>query len=241
MIERSLVSWGTTEIPYEIRRSARRATVSLAIEPEGGLFVTAPAATPITKLDHVVRSKARWITQHLAQRVRAPEPAAREFVSGETCLYLGRQYRLAVVQSEQVGPIQLRAGRLHLAIPSALPKGREPAYTRAALVDWYRRRAREHLPPWLRSFAARLGVHHVAVLVADQAKRWGSCSGRTVRLNWRVMQAPKRVIEYVLAHEAVHLVHEHHGPAFWAMLGRLMPDYEVRKARLREMGAGLVW
>lgn len=241
MIERSVVRWGTTEIPYEIRRSARRATVSLAIEPEGGLLVTAPAATPITKLDHVVRSKARWITQHLAQRVRAPEPAARELVSGETCLYLGRQYRLALRRSDDVGPVHLRAGRLHLAVPRSLPEGAQAPYTRAALIDWYRRRAREHLPAWFRPFAARLGVDDVDLLVTDQAKRWGSCSGRTVRINWRIMQAPKRVIEYVLAHEAVHLVHEHHGPAFWSALGRLMPDYEVRKARLREMGAGLVW
>ncbi len=241
MIERSVVRWGTSTIPYEVRRSARRATVSLAIEPGAGLLVTAPAATPMAKLDAVVRSKARWVMQHLRQRVDAPDPAAREFVSGETCLYLGRQYRLALRRGEDVAPFHLRGGRLHLAIPGSLPRGQEAAYTRAALVDWYCRLARTHVPGWLRPFASRLGVDDVEVLVTDQAKRWGSCSGRTVRINWRVMQAPKRLIEYVLAHEAVHLVHEHHGPPFWAALGRVMPDYEVRKGRLREMGAGLVW
>lgn len=79
------------------------------------------------------------------------------------------------------------------------------------------------------------------VIVSGQEKRWGSCSKGVVRLNWRNVQAPKSLIDYVVAHEVTHLLHEDHSRAFWAALGRVMPDYEVRKGRLREMGPRLVW
>lgn len=239
MTERSEVSWGTTTIPYEVRRSSRRATLSLAVEPGTGLLVTAPARTPIAKLDALVRSRGLWITKRLREPTADTTP--KELVSGESFLYLGRQHLLRVRRGDDVAPIRLRAGRLHLAIPPSLAKGHEPAYARAAMVDWYRGRAAEYVPAPLDRFAAKLGVQPSGVLIADAAKRWGSCSAGVIRINWRVMQAPKPLIDYVLAHEAVHLVHEHHGPKFWATLVRLMPDYEVRRARLRELGPRLVW
>jgi predicted metal-dependent hydrolase len=62
-----------------------------------------------------------------------------------------------------------------------------------------------------------------------------------LRINWRILQAPKRLVDYVVAHEVTHLIHEHHGRAFWATLGRVMPDYEARKERLRELGPRWVW
>jgi predicted metal-dependent hydrolase len=83
--ERSRVSWGTTEIPYEIRRSARRGTVSIGIDPKGGVMLIAPGRTPIEKLDQLVRSKAPWIVRNLRRQSDLPPPLpTREFVSGET-------------------------------------------------------------------------------------------------------------------------------------------------------------
>ncbi len=239
MIERSAVTWGSTEIPYRIRRSARRATVSLAIEPGAGLLVTAPATTPLSKLDAVVRSRAPWVTKRL--RRHAPTATAKEFVSGETFFYLGRQHRLDVHRGDDVAPLHLLDGRLTVVVPHGVPSEHTSGYVRAALTDWYQRRARAFIPDRVRHVAAKLGVSSLDVVIADQSKRWGSCSAGVVRINWRVMQAPKRLVEYVLAHEATHLIHEHHGPRFWAALGRLMPDYEVRKAKLRELGERFLW
>ena len=71
---------------------------------------------------------------------------------------------------------------------------------------------------------------------------WGSCDTKGVlRLNWRIVQAPKRLIEYVVAHEIVHVLHADHGRAFWAALGRVMPDYEARRDELRKLGPSLEW
>lgn len=87
-LERSGIRWGTTQIPYLIRRSARRGTVSVAVEPSGQVVLTAPEAITIERLDRVVRQKARWIVERVRRGGRLQPSTAREFVSGETVLYL---------------------------------------------------------------------------------------------------------------------------------------------------------
>lgn len=95
--ERSEVQWGTTRIPYGIRRSTRRRTVALSVAPPGQIILTAPRDTPVERLDAVVHAKAKWIASRLRLvRPAEPRPSPREFVGGETFLYLGRQYRLEV-------------------------------------------------------------------------------------------------------------------------------------------------
>jgi len=240
--ERSEVMWGTTRIRYQVRRSARRRTVSLAIDPGLGLVVTAPEGTGVDRLDSIVRGKAEWVVEHLRRSSDLPPPLpAREFVSGEGFWYLGKQLRLRVIVGRSPGPIALRGGWLELPMLSDVPEEARPRVARAALIDWYRRRGEERLPEEVRRWAGKLDLNAPSVLIADQEKRWGSCSLGVVRLNWRVLQAPKRLIEYVAAHEVVHLIHEDHSRAFWATLGRLLPDYESRKAALREMGPKMVW
>jgi predicted metal-dependent hydrolase len=91
-------------------------------------------------------------------------------------------------------------------------------------------------------WAPKLGLDAPRVVVSEPAKRWGSASADgTLRINWRVMQAPMTLVDYVLVHELTHLVRQHHGREFWATIGRVMPDYEARKRRLRELGPVLVW
>jgi hypothetical protein len=80
------------------------------------------------------------------------------------------------------------------------------------------------------------------VLVRDQRKRWGSAdSAGNVRFNWRVIQAPMRLVDYVVAHELVHLRHPEHNRDFWAVLGSVMSDYEERRERLRQLGRVMTW
>jgi predicted metal-dependent hydrolase len=81
-----------------------------------------------------------------------------------------------------------------------------------------------------------------AVLIRDQRKRWGSADAKgIVRLNWRIIQAPPRLIDYVVAHELAHLRYPDHTRGFWADLGAVMPDYEERREALRRLGRVLVW
>lgn len=240
-LERSEIQWGRTEIAYSIRRSDRRGTVAIAIEPSGAVVLTAPRSTPVPRLDRVVREKAKWIVDRVRRRSTGAAPTEREFVSGETCLYLGRRYRLRLLRNADVAPIALRSGWLELPLPRGLDAEHHRAYARAALIDWYSRRAAERFPTWIVPWAKKLGVTADRVLVANQSKRWGSCGGGVLRFHWRLMQAPRAVVDYVIAHEVVHLRLENHDAEFWSNLGRLMPDYERRRDRLRELGPALDW
>ena len=92
---------------------------------------------------------------------------------------------------------------------------------------------------------ARLRLEHHRILgkrLRDQASRWGSCNEKgDVRLNWRIVQAPMVLVDYVAAHEAVHLKHRNHTRAYWAELARLVSDVERCRAELRRCGREYVW
>jgi hypothetical protein len=215
--------------------------VAVTVAPPGEVILIAPTGTSVERLDGIVRSKARWI----ASRVRlvqsaAPAPSPREFVSGESFLYLGRQYRLDVLSSPETPRVRLERGRLRVSVP-ATAGGKRAKAARAALMEWYRDHARARLLERVQWWAQRIGVPEPKVLVREQERRWGSCSASAVRFNWRIVQAPTRLVDYVVAHELVHLLHKHHGRAFWSALGQVLPDYERRRADLRQVGASLTW
>lgn len=230
MSEAGRIVFGTTTIAYEVRRSAARKTISIAVDA-GGVLVSAPAATAPARLEEVVRQRAAWIVGKmalLAQLQVSAEPA-REFVSGESVRYLGRQYRLKVLQD--AASVRLRGRYLEV------PAGEGEEYARAQLVAWYRRQAQQRLPERVALYARRLGMATPPVLVRDQRKRWGSCSRKgELRFNWRVILAPMALVDYVVAHELVHLEHMDHSPAFWRRLGQVMPNYAELQERLDRLG-----
>jgi hypothetical protein len=169
-----------------------------------------------------------------------PAPPEKELVSGEGYSYLGRHFRVRVVTGHPATPV-LRRGWLEVKVPRALSAARRRAHVRREIVGWFVARAKERLPAWTAAWAEMVGVTLDGVVVTEQAKRWGSCSRGVVRINWRIVQAPRPLVDYVLAHEVVHLAHGDHGREFWTALGRVMPDYEARRERLRVLGVQLLW
>lgn len=244
--------FGSTLIDFTVRRSTRRATVSIAVETAGEVVVTAPAFTTLGRLESIVRKKAAWIIERRRRRDElSPLPLAREFVSGESFRYLGRQYRLNVERvadasgADDAGlgrPVRLLGGYLRVAVPDGPSVRDRAALVRAALVTWYQARAADYLPDKLATLARRVGVAVPRLLLSDPPKRWGSASkAGIIRINWRAIQAPAAIVEYVLAHELVHLRHNDHSRAFWSTLGRVMPDYDDRKDKLRSLGPSMTW
>jgi hypothetical protein len=245
-VERSEVQYGQTRIAYAVARTRRRKTVAIAVDAQGRVEIKAPPDTPLERLDRIVHRKARWILERQKQRRReAPPPAARQFVSGESFRYLGRQYRLAVRRAEGEARVRLERGWLVVALDAAAWAGAGEARAqavRASLAGWYRAHAAQRFPGRVAAWAPRLGVAPVEVLVRGQDRRWGSCDARGVlRLNWRVVQAPARLQDYVIVHELAHLAERDHSPAFWSLVGRALPDYEQRRAALKLLGPELVW
>ena len=120
-----------------------------------------------------------------------------------------------------------------------LPSNR-PDTVRPVVEGWYRRQAWLYLPLRLRQLAQQVGLGPSRITVRSQKTRWGSCSTRgTISLNWRLMMIPSTLVDYVLTHELCHLQHLDHSARFWALLGKLIPDYRERRSALRKASSSL--
>lgn len=233
-MEHSEVHFGSTTIAYTIERGRRQKTIAIAVNPDRSVRVRAPRDVPITRLNSIVWRKGSWIIDRRRRREDLPPPPTfREFVSGESFLYGGKQYRLKLVSNNKAERVSLVGKHLYLSTD------RDP---RRLLTEWYRKRAEERLESRVRIWAVRLGINPRSVLVRDQRTRWGSADSKgNLRFNWRIVQASTRIFDYVVAHELVHLIHRDHTRDFWAALGRVMPDYEARREALRVKGRAMVW
>ena len=103
-----------------------------------------------------------------------------------------------------------------------------------------RERARSVARELIAAESARMSVKTRGLRIADQKTLWGSCGHNgTISLNWRLVLAPAEVFRYVVIHELAHLAHRNHGPRFWALVERYMPDFEAHRRWLRTHGASL--
>ena len=159
---------------YNIRRSPRRKkTVAVTVGPDGDVLIVAPPhhLHRRTRRDREPESRVDRTPAPEHGGARDPALSAREFVSGESIVYLGRHYRLKVHPKEG-GEAKLRGGWLHVCAP-AEPQQR--AQTREAVIAWFRRHASERLPERVEAWRSKVGVPMPPVIVSDQQKRWGSC------------------------------------------------------------------
>lgn len=220
------------DIEYELSRSERK-TASIYIERDGRISVLAPDQWSDEQVHHVLERKRPWIYRGLAEweDLNATR-VEREFVSGEGFLYLGSSYRLTLVEKQSV-PLALKDGWFCL---------RSDAAGKAQLVfkEFYREKGLERIPRRVSYFQRKMGVAATDVRVMELQHRWASCSADgTLNFHWKCMMAPLRVLDYVVAHELAHLIHQHHTDAFWNTLDKVMPDYRERKEWLRVNGAGM--
>ena len=242
-METSVISYGKTEIPYRIRRSSQRTTVAVTVAPGEGVVLVAPPEATVPRLDRVVRQKANWIVdrlRHVAQ-IEA-EPIKKEFISGESFSYLGRSYRLKVEKGINPMPTKLDRGWLRVQVPRELSAAARAAHVREAVEAWYQEHAQTRIAERVEHWSEKSGLVPASIIVKNQSKRWGSCDARgNLRFNWRIVQAPLSLLDYIIVHELAHLRHRNHTKAYWALLGKLMPDYEARRASLRLLGGPLSW
>jgi len=221
------------DLRFEVRRSPRRTAMQITVDRGGELLLSAPERCPTSALERFVREKRFWIYTKLAEKdalgPSAPLPK-KQLVNGEGFPYLGRSYRLLLVD-EQEAPVKLEQGRFKMARAHA-------AAGRDHLIRWYTQRASAWLTTRVGRFQGRLGVEPAGLTVQDLGFRWGSC-GKAGRLffHWRTILLPPRVVEYVIVHELAHLHEPHHTPAFWARVERAMPDFAERKRWLGENAA----
>jgi hypothetical protein len=206
--------------------------MAIHVHPDMGVEVVAPEAADIDKVYQQVRKRAKWVkTQQIFFEQFHPLPHKKSFVSGETHLYLGRQYRLKLRKNKETS-VKLIGKFFHVS--SEDPNNRDKV--KEALDAWYMRQAEKMFlsktdeqlshPPLLKLMPNKITIQRMV-------KRWGSCTKTgNIRLNLNLIKAPLYCIEYVIAHELCHLRVHDHSPSFYRLLSRLMPDWEKRKARL---------
>ncbi len=224
------IEFGGGRIGFRLRRSHRR-TLAITVQPDLSVMVTAPHKVAVDTVLAKVRKRAGWIRKQ--QRFFCeflPQTPPRRYVSGETHRYLGRQYRLKVVEAT-VADVKLK-GRF---IWVHTPRKRDTARVRKLVEGWFLARAKARLARNFEECVARMGTRLAnppRMQVRRMSKRWGSWTRRGgVWLNPELVKAPASCIDYVVTHELCHAVHGHHGKLdFTNLLRRVMPDWETAQS-----------
>ena len=226
------------DIQYRLLPGAYRRTTDIVIERDGVITVRPPRHMAPEQVDATVLSKRMWIYRNLAEwRDLNASSVVREWVNGETFLYLGSSYQLQLV-AEQDEPLKLKDGRFLLRRSLVESAGANSA--REAFENFYAAKGLERLQRRVAHFAPRVGVLPSAVLVKDIGFRWAACQpGGDLHFHWKCLMAPLTVIDYIVVHELCHLHQRDHTDAFWNEVDKVLPDYRERKEWLRLRGARL--
>ena len=216
------------DIEYDVIFSNRK-TLGLIVERDASVVVRAPRGTSWQRIDEFVQKRKLWIREKQShpQKYRPPR-AIKEFVSGESALYLGRNYRLDIQDAEKEY-IKL-AGKFFVCGPRYADLKRH-------FRDWFVDRAKEKIPPRARIYAQKMGVAYNDVFISDMKYRWGSCTpNMNLNFNWRLIKAPMHVIDYVVVHELAHVLEHNHSPLFWQHVKTQIPNFETSKNWLKAHG-----
>jgi len=225
------IKYGNRQINFTVIFDDKK-SLSMSVNPDQTVVVKAPAKKSIDEINYRVKKRAPWIVKQLDYFERfQPLPPGRKYISGETHLYLGRQYRLKVVRGNPE-TVKLK-GRFLWVYTSNMNNNKR---IKEQVQKWYRVHAIELISKKLEDLihkARKAKIPEPDVKFRFMKKRWGSCTkSNTILLNIELVKAPIHCIDYVIAHELCHLKHKNHGPAYWRLLSRLMPDWKVRKLKL---------
>jgi len=209
-------------LPVQIVRKAIKNLHLGVYPPNGRIRVAAPLAVS----DHAVRlavvGKLGWIRRQQARFADQPRQSRRELVSGETHYFLGRRYRLRVIEHRGPGRMVLRS---RTTLELWVRPGSDANARDQVLQRWYRDRLRELVPPLLAKWEPLLGVHAADWRIRKMKTKWGACSvdARRIWLNLELAKKPGRCLEYLVVHELVHLVERSHNDRFLLLMDRHLP------------------
>ncbi|MDD2310529.1 MAG: SprT family zinc-dependent metalloprotease [Desulfuromonadaceae bacterium] len=227
----NLVHYGKEKVQFRVLYSARK-TLGIEVYPDSNVVVKAPLGTDPAEVRKRVVKRARWILrqQHYFHQFD-PRTPSRQFVGGETHLYLGRQFRLAISAGNQ-DTVKLSRGYFTVEVKSVV----SPDKVKILLDGWYAAKAAARFEEsfgrcW--SYFDKLGLLKPRLQIRRMQKRWGSLSSSgTLTLNTDLVRAPKECIDYVITHELCHLQCHDHSSHFYRLLEKVMPDWEKRKHKL---------
>jgi predicted metal-dependent hydrolase len=220
---------GGTLVSYIVKRGRRRSSITFTID-EYGLRVGAPGRASRGAIEKLLHKHGAWILKKLAQwQARRAPP--RHWDEGETLMLLGQPLRLTLIQGNQ----EIRVDGERLIVCAAGSQRSER--TEKQVIEWLRRQALLCFRERTARLCPVLEVPEPQISLSNAKTRWGSChiDGR-IRLNWRLIQMPLHLIDYVIAHELAHLREMNHSPRFWKTVERMVPEYARRRIEIRAEG-----
>ncbi len=216
------------QFEYEVKYSKRK-TLNISVERDRRIIVRAPENLPLKKIDEIVQSKRFWLKEKLNHSQKYPIVAeSKEFISGETLMYLGRNYQLLVVE-EPIKGVEFNQ-RFRIS-------KQNQSNANALFKEWYLAQALKKIKPLATHYSKNLGVTYNQLKTSEMKYRWGSCTpANNIIFNWRIIKAPMYVLEYLVVHELVHLLETNHTSRFWNILSVQVPHYNKAKEWLKKNG-----
>ena len=203
--------------------------INLKVKPSGEVILTAPTDSDEKDIAYVLKIRAGWIDKKIAFFKKYQQVTKKEYVSGENSRYLGRNYRLKVIESSEEG-VKLQRGYLQVFVKDST----DIVKKKRLLKGWYLSKAQVHFQKAIEKYQPVVRKEAGRICIREMKTRWGSCNSAKghINLNLKLIEKPTECIEYVVFHELAHLVHADHSPQFYNFLSLLMPDWKRRKERL---------
>lgn len=233
--------YGDEQLAFErVKRPLATASILIKVHPDCRIVVSAPEDASNEDVLSAVKKRGRWIYQQLREfRKQLEHVRPRQYISGETHYYLGKQYLLKVNEAPDQGQgVKLLRGKLEVTV-----RKKDAGRVQEQLSRWYKARAKE-------VFSRRLNaVLEQALWVADKPPlrilsmktQWGSCSPKgRITLNPHLVKAPRECIDYVILHELCHIAEHNHSERFYRLMRQVMPEWEKTKERLDGMASVVV-
>ena len=201
---------------------------NLKVRPNKEVILTVPLNMTDKEIDHILKKREGWIDKQI-ELFRKNEKLFKELVSGENFVYLGRNYRLKIIESKEE-KAKLSRGYFEVYV-----KDKNNYSKKEKLInEWYKAKAKEHFYQSIEKYAPIVKVKINNIRIRQMKTRWGSCNPKKsyINLNLELIKKPKVAIEYVVFHELVHLVHHNHDKKFYNYLSLHMPDWKKRKCKL---------
>ena len=230
-IDKRSFFYGQKIIDYSLFLTDRR-SLEIAVHPDSTIVVKAPLDSDISLIEKKLHKRARWIFRQLNYfRQFNPKTPARQYINGETHLYLGRQYRLKISHGQE-NSVKLIKGFFQVACR----KEHNPEIVKKLMNNWYLQKTNiqfnESLIRCWPKFNA-FDLTQPSISIKRMKKRWGSLSNKgTVTLNTDLIKAPKECIDYVVTHELCHLKYHDHSPEFYKLLDSVIPRWKKIKHKL---------
>jgi predicted metal-dependent hydrolase len=225
------IQFGSKQIDFQIEYSDRK-TLGITVTPDMDVLVKAPNDSTISKIEEKLKKKAPWIIKQQSFFLAYhPKTTERKYISGETHLYLGRQYLLKIEETEKES-VKLKGKFIEV-------KTYDKTRVKQLVNNWYLEHARSKFHasalPLIEKFK-KYKVEPSSIVLREMPTRWGSCTPKgKIILNPELIKAPKGCIEYVIVHELCHLIHHDHTQKFMDLQTKEMKDWEKWKTKLERL------